>query len=410
MQKIDIMEKLYVPKRIKAGYNERDDTYSGKLAYIIYWDVKGKLRKETSWRGWIEEELGEHDFDNVPTEGFVLNRAVGGVKRSWYARDARAEKVRVFDPRGFEIEIDMDNLLFILQENSSIVGKGLEGEFVYAWEGTQLVLLPTNCKEYTDAMNYTALQGKSVTKTDMVVGCPYKTKEGQNVIYLGRFDYTSSDWNDVVKTTKKHIFYNADFQEEPSGDWQTNEAAWEEYSNNEFSHEKFVIESGFTKLAVKVSEEPVGNLADLIDEYANTANASQPNHLEYEVVKLPEFPQIKVGQDYWDRERQIDRLTDGLFITRREGVWISVSFDEEWKNYDYDCKNLDNFKGYELEDSYFWVFDTTTKTLKKDWTSSNSKVYSREQLEELTYYKVFMVLDNGAKIPLTEYHNQLRGY
>lgn len=40
---------IFLPKKISVGYNERSDTYTGKLAYIIYTDEKGVLRKETSW-------------------------------------------------------------------------------------------------------------------------------------------------------------------------------------------------------------------------------------------------------------------------------------------------------------------------------------------------------------------------
>jgi hypothetical protein len=46
---------------------------------------------------------------------------------------------RVYDPRGFEFEISIPNLLYILQECTSTKGKGLDGEFVYAWDGKDLV-------------------------------------------------------------------------------------------------------------------------------------------------------------------------------------------------------------------------------------------------------------------------------
>lgn len=38
---------LYIPEKIKVGYQER-------LAYVIYYDHTGKLRKEPSWRNWID--------------------------------------------------------------------------------------------------------------------------------------------------------------------------------------------------------------------------------------------------------------------------------------------------------------------------------------------------------------------
>ena len=50
--------QLFIPDKIKVGYNEREDTYTKKLAYVIYYDQKGVLRKETSWKNWIQEEMG----------------------------------------------------------------------------------------------------------------------------------------------------------------------------------------------------------------------------------------------------------------------------------------------------------------------------------------------------------------
>ena len=34
---------IFIPKRINVGYQNRSGTYTGKLAYIIYYDEKGTL-------------------------------------------------------------------------------------------------------------------------------------------------------------------------------------------------------------------------------------------------------------------------------------------------------------------------------------------------------------------------------
>lgn len=81
--------KLTIPSRIKVGYQKRGDTYTGNLAYVIYFDHKGVLRKETSWKGWCDSKLGSHEFDNVPTEGFVLNKKVGQESRFRQCSDRR---------------------------------------------------------------------------------------------------------------------------------------------------------------------------------------------------------------------------------------------------------------------------------------------------------------------------------
>ena len=66
--------QLYIPKKIKVGYQSRSDTYTKKLAYIIYYDDKGVLRKERSWEGWRDKKIAAEEFDNVPTSGFVLHK------------------------------------------------------------------------------------------------------------------------------------------------------------------------------------------------------------------------------------------------------------------------------------------------------------------------------------------------
>ena len=65
---------IFVPKTINVGYQNRSGTYTGKLAYIIYYDEKGKLRKEASWNSWRDNKIPNDEFDNIPTEGFVLNK------------------------------------------------------------------------------------------------------------------------------------------------------------------------------------------------------------------------------------------------------------------------------------------------------------------------------------------------
>lgn len=129
---------IFIPKKINVGYQNRSGTYTGKLAYIIYYDEKGVLRKERSWNGWRDEDIPNDEFDNEPTEGFVLNKKAGDYSTGW---DHRQAYCRVYDPRGFEFEITIENLLYILANANCYKGKGLEGEFVYGWSGKDLVLI-----------------------------------------------------------------------------------------------------------------------------------------------------------------------------------------------------------------------------------------------------------------------------
>ena len=186
---------IFVPRTITVGYQNRSGTYTGKLAYIIYTDEKGVLRKEGSWNSWRDKTIEPNTFDNEPTSGFVLNKKVGDTCSHWNFRQAYC---RVYDPRGFEFEITIENLLYILENTNSIVGKGLEGEFVYGWDGKDLVLLPTCSADYKEIESYskTVLEAKSITGKMLVVGNTYLGKDGNHYVYLGKhLTYTGFWYN-----------------------------------------------------------------------------------------------------------------------------------------------------------------------------------------------------------------------
>ena len=227
--------KLFIPKKIRVGYKYEEETYNGRLAYVIYFDLKGNICKEKSWLSWcqlkpvtefildskgrfvydensnrllkeIQPALPVDDFENIPTSGFVLNKKAGGERHHFGQRQI---KCRVFDPRGFEFEITMDNLLFILQETNTIKGKGLVGEFVYSWYNGDLILLPCDCNEYIESSDFTASKLLKISAKSLVPGYTYKTKSMEEVIYLGKFDYIFySRTNYKFNIKNEHVFYN----------------------------------------------------------------------------------------------------------------------------------------------------------------------------------------------------------
>jgi hypothetical protein len=236
------MASFFIPKRINVGFQERQGTYTGKLAYIIYFDEKGKLRKETSWNGWRDKKIDNEIFDNEPTSGFVLNKKAGGYSTGW---NHRQTYVRVYDPRGFEFEIDITNLLYILENATSTKGKGLEGEFVYGWSGKDLVLIPCESPDYVELVKLNELRHseKKIGARDLKLGATYRTRENNEWIYLGKFDEYDS-WNGSKKKTKSFFFARR------SGE------------NIYFE----TIKSPTQKLVEVITEEPVADFADIFDE------------------------------------------------------------------------------------------------------------------------------------------------
>jgi hypothetical protein len=194
---------IFVPETIKVGFQNRSDTYTKKLAYVIYYDQKGKVRKEASWNSWRNKEIPDVDFKNTPTSGFVLNKKVGGDRYGW---NPRQTYVRVYDPRDFEFEISIPNLLYILENTNSIKGKGLEGEFIYGWDGTELVLLPVSSPDYQEILQYNSIvrTNTHVKAKDLVIGGTYRDKKNFEWIYMGKYDYYY--WNGNADPAQHYFF------------------------------------------------------------------------------------------------------------------------------------------------------------------------------------------------------------
>ena len=219
-----MQNNLYIPSKLKVGFQERSDTFTGKLAYVIYYDEKGKLRKEASWRSWCQEQLGSIEIDNTPQPNFTFNK---GVQRDNYWGSGRS-MIRVYDPRDFEFEISIANLMGLLM-HSDVSKRDILEPCVYAWHGTELVLLPTNSIEYQESLKHTARVDSKFSPKDVVIGHTYITKKSaDHVVYLGRFDtwkvtdkykylrghyslngsLTERSHSQKPKAVKQHIFFN----------------------------------------------------------------------------------------------------------------------------------------------------------------------------------------------------------
>jgi len=389
--------QLFIPTKINVGLQGRDDTYTGKLGYVIYWDNKGKLRKEGSWESWrwkegqkeriyneqTEEwedticgpEYAPQAFENVPTEGFVLNKDVGGARRS-YGWDTRIEKVRVYDPRNFEFEISIPNLLFILQETSAIKGKGLEGEFVYGWSGAELILLPVGCNEYKTSTNFTELQSKKITKTDMLPGCLYKTKKQVEVMYLGRFNWVEiSPYSKKIDIYPAHIFYNIEDKE-------------------------CYPEKGFTSLGERLTLDVAENYSDILEEFQKSKNFSTLSGYTTKPFNLDEDKLI--GKRSWNS-------TYAYLV--EDNTYYQVTICPEYEYNGYNHQNPPKLKGFKVEKRYRVDIDGNKINYisRYDYRSysrvSDDKIYLFSELKNLIFIDLYAILSNGVEMNIDEYFN-----
>jgi len=258
---------IFLPQTIKVGFQKRSGTYTGKLAYVIYYDQKGKLRKEASWQSWRSKDIKPQEYNNEPMPGFVLNKKAGGYSTGW---NHRQTYVRVYDPRGFEFEITIPNLLYILENTSSIKGKGLEGDFIYGWDGTDLLLVPTSSPDYAEITAFSKMieEPESIKGKDLVLGGTYRTDKNEDWIYLGRFEeyetYTYGNIGKGEQKGKRYFFFYNGFK---------------------------TLRSLTRKIVKVISTEPALNYAELMDQLSHKEIYSphDPNKNEYVLYNIKEL-------------------------------------------------------------------------------------------------------------------------
>lgn len=307
---------MLVPKKLNVGYQERSDTYTGKLSYVIYYDEKNVLRKEKSWDSWRDNRIQNEEFDNVPTEGFVLNKHVGGYSSGW---DHRNSYIRVYDPRGFEFEISVENLLYILENCNCIKGKGIEGKLVYAWDGSDLVLTPVDAPDYKKLQTYneTLFSTNKIYAKDLIVGRTYKTNKNDDYVYLGKFDKWShkSSFTDeygntdtVRKNDGKHHFFGRGRFSKFSGNYT----------------DLLIVKSPPSKFISVVSEEISPEIGELLTnlerspKYAPT-DPEKDEYVKYTNAEVLEIMSKKESPRFYVTDKDLE----GGFVKKDTFVYFS---------------------------------------------------------------------------------------
>lgn len=335
---------IFIPKQINVGFQERRDTYTQKLAYVIYFDEKGKLRKEASWNSWRDEKIEPIIFDNEPTSGFVLNKKVGDYSTGW---NHRKSYVRVYDPRNFEFEISIENLLYILENTSSIKGKGLEGDFIYGWDGKDLILIPTDSPDYKEIMEYNKIlhSNNKIKVKDLIIGATYKTKSNEEWIYMGGFDYYKVEYERIYK--QKYTSY-----------WDSYESIRKDI--NKGKHHFFVKEEiWFGKPSLKLltlkslgdkfidtaSKECVSNYAELFDRLE-----SKTEYSPYDKTKDEYLYYTLDGFEKYINELNLEGRYDGysidLLVKEDNFTKETIHYEKDKKEF-YIRGSYDRNTGYE---------------------------------------------------------------
>lgn len=374
---------IFLPKIINVGFQKRTDTYTSKLAYVIYYDETGKLRKETSWQRWRDKTIPNEEFENVPTSGFVLNKKVGDYSGDW--GNHRQAYCRIYDPRNFEFEITVENLLYILENANSIKGKGLEGEFVYGWDGKDLLLMPVEAPDYKRIKEFNKIvhNNESIKAKDLIIGATYLTKDNHELVYMGKFDYYSYGYkweeNGECRTSKNWEDVHNHYVPYENIDYLYGKYLWfaYKYFNYDYVDGEKVYGDKYewrfeqyrsipkNKIITCIDDKCMADYADIYERMEKTCNFSPRDHGrdKYIPYTFAEFKQYaKMESDMWSYDTN-SFFTDSCFRYKiyrdnNTGLWTVNQDSYNKDNYD-DFYSRFNFK--EVKDDRYYSWDKKTK-------------------------------------------------
>ena len=174
------------PFENNAAFRKRKETVDKWSAWTEY------VRDPESKFGYKLDENGRHVIvnhdaltkviDNAPREGFKITDSVkrvywGGGNVVW----------RIEDPLGFELEVQSQNLLAVIQ-NCDIESGMIKGKCLWARDGKDNILIHESSDEYKNAFKAaeTLKAPSTLSMSDRVVGAKYLMKNGTEAIYMGR--------------------------------------------------------------------------------------------------------------------------------------------------------------------------------------------------------------------------------
>lgn len=182
------LSSIKIPAKVYVGFQGRRSQDEVPLGFMTPYaeDKAGQKRRDTvdNWaKGYYgsEKTFNSVMLENKPMIGFKVGRSI---RRSGGWNGSGASYVRVEDPRGFELEITIENLVMCMSDNHIQDGE-IVAECVWGREGNRNILLPTNSEPYKASVATTEKISKKLSLRDIKPGDTIKFLTGETAQYFG---------------------------------------------------------------------------------------------------------------------------------------------------------------------------------------------------------------------------------
>jgi hypothetical protein len=174
---IKLFEKVYV------GFQKRNTESGSPLGFLTPWGedsaARGRMATVDKWSS--SSKLQAVILDNIPVSGFRVSDSAR--RNGWNGGNT---VIQIEDPRGFELQITVDNMIQIMSGNLILDGE-IKVPCVWGRDGKDNILLPTNSEPYMNAIENTERLKQTFSMRSVKLGNKIELKDGRVGIYYGAY-------------------------------------------------------------------------------------------------------------------------------------------------------------------------------------------------------------------------------
>ena len=184
-----MLSTIKIPEKVYVGFQGRRSEDEVPLGFMTpYTTDQAGIKRRASVDNWAkgyysntEKTFNSVILDNKPMIGFKIGR---DIRRSGGWNGSGASYVRVADPRGFELEITIENLVMCMSANLVDNGEIIQ-ECVWGRDGNRNMLLPTNSEPFKDSIQTKAKLDTVISLRQIKPGDEIALITGETGIYFG---------------------------------------------------------------------------------------------------------------------------------------------------------------------------------------------------------------------------------
>jgi len=189
---IIVPKELYVGLQIRPKSGNVESADGGRnvaLGLATYKNAEGKIQHEEQFNKWRDQDIPRMAYDNTPVTGYSV---AGSVSR--YSTSNKL--IRAEDPRGWQIEIPVENFIQLIRD--CVIDRGvIQDELILGWDNGVRLYKYGSDDHNIGVDNFEAKTLKTISIKDVKLGYLIRLNNGKTGRFMGAWHVvTEQSWSD----------------------------------------------------------------------------------------------------------------------------------------------------------------------------------------------------------------------